>query len=62
MVIVYILAILLILFVIAYIISMEVEKEKRKRNPIPKKDNSENRFTEIKIIYSHDMFKITRGN
>lgn len=41
---------------------MEIENEKLRRNPIPKKNNSDKRFCEIKNIYSHEVFGIARGN
>lgn len=62
MVILYFLGVALIIFTISYIVVMEVEHEKQKRNPIPKKDNSDKRFCKIKNIYSHKIFEIKRGN
>lgn len=57
-----ILAVLLFVFIGGYVILMEIENVKLRRNPIPKKDNSDKRFCEIKNFYSHKIFGITRGN
>lgn len=62
MIIVYVFGILAAGFVITYIASMEIENVKLKRNPIPKKINSDKRFHEIPNVYSHKIFEIVRGN
>lgn len=58
---VVILMILLIIFIGGYIVLIERENAKLRRNPIPKKYNSDKRFCEIKNFYSHEIFGITRG-
>lgn len=62
MLLIYSFAVLLAVFIIVYILVMEIENAKLRRNPIPKKDNSDKRFCEIKNFYSHKIFGIKRGN
>lgn len=62
MIVVYVLGIVLLIFSIVYIVSMLIENEMRKRNPIPKQDNSDKRFSEVRNIYVHEMYRVTRGN
>lgn len=61
-VVVYIFGVLIIGFTFVYIFLMEIENIKLKRNPIPKKSNSDKRFYEIANVYSHKIFEIVRGN
>lgn len=58
----YIFGILVIGFTFVYIFLMEMENIKLKRNPIPKKNNSDKRFQEIDNNYSHIIFEIIRGD
>lgn len=62
MAIIWIFAGLIVGFIITYIVTMEIENEKLRRNPIPKKNNSDKRFCEIDNIYSHEIFGVIRGN
>lgn len=57
----YIICIVIAIVSIAYVVIIEQENIKLKRNPIPKMKNSDKRFHEIKKFYSHKVFEITRG-
>lgn len=61
MIIGYIFCIVIAIISIAYVVIIERENKKLKRNPIPKMKNSDKRFHEIEKFYSHKVFEITRG-
>lgn len=57
----YVFCVALILITIISIVLLISERVKQHRNPIPKLQNHDKRFSEIASIYGQKMFRVNRG-